>query len=345
MDQIGVDLTGELSEMEMLIWSNAFREKLIAMNVKNYFQQRLVGNITLLPTVIPKGWKIVDNELVFSNAQKELDEKENMKEDKRTMLIIKEIANSIDNQFSVTFDVPSNHPDGRVPILDVKVAVNKNNKVDYIFFKKPMANIKVIQKNSAMSYRQKITTLTQECFRRLHNTSEEIDENVKVVILNEFMMSLKVSGYNESEREIILKGGINTYEKLKKKESEGIRPFYRGWEYKHKQLKNKTVNSVDKKKNTNWFQKGTKKYATVMFVEATEGDTLLKMLKETEERFRISEDMRIKFISKTGPKLMQLFQRKGKNELCCEAEDCIPCVQAKQSDDPPQNCRKKQHSL
>ena len=50
--------------------------------------------------------------------------------------------------------------------------------------------------------------------------------------------------------------------------------------------------------------------------------------------------MRIKFISKTGPKLMQLFQRKGKNELCCEAEDCIPCVQAKQSDDPPQNCRK-----
>ena len=169
-----------------------------------------------------------------------------------------------------------------------------------------MSSDKVVLKSSAMSNKQKITTLTQEVFRRLHNTSDEMDENVKIVILNQFMQTLVISGYNEAERLTILRGGVNTYIKLRKKEADGERPFYRSSEFKKKQ----NVNNVNKKKSTNWFNKGTQKYATVMFVEATENDKLLKMLKETEDKFRIADDVRIKLVSKTSPKLIKCYIKK-----------------------------------
>ena len=203
-----------------------------------------------------------------------------------------------------------------------------------------MASKKVVSKKSAMSHRQKITTLTQECFRRLHNTSDDIDENVKIVILNEFMESLTVSGYSESERLSILEGGLNTFKKLKDKETVGIRPFFRSNKVKKELQRNKNVNNVNKKKSLNWFQKGTQKYATVMFVEATEGDRLLKLLKETEDKFKIADHMRIKFISKTGPKLIQMFQRKDPFKGTCGENDCIPCVQSVDYLEKPPNCRK-----
>ena len=69
--------------------------------------------------------------------------------------------------------------------------------------------------------------LTQECFRRLHNTSEFVEPEIKEGILNEFMEDLKLSGYNEKDRENILKVGINTFSKLKLKEVNKVKPFYR----------------------------------------------------------------------------------------------------------------------
>ena len=75
-----------------------------------------------------------------------------------------------------------------------------------------------------------MTILTQECFRRLHNTSESVSNEVKEDILNEYMVDLKLSGYNEKERHNILKGGINTYSKLKVKEKVGKRSFYRSYD-------------------------------------------------------------------------------------------------------------------
>ena len=48
-----------------------------------------------------------------------------------------------------------------------------------------------------------------------------------------------------------------------------------------------------------------------MFVDATPGDRLMKMLKITEEKFKISEDIRIKIVSKSGSKLINLLQNKN----------------------------------
>ena len=146
-------------------------------------------------------------------------------DDKRTMGIIKEIANKIDENLKVTYDVPSNYEDRRVPILDVKAGIDDNDKIIYTFYKKPIANELVTLRSSALSMKQKMTILTQQGFTVLHNTSEDINDNVKVDLLNEFMYRLQISGYSESERENILRGSIKTYVNLKLKEYSNERPF------------------------------------------------------------------------------------------------------------------------
>ena len=61
----------------------------------------------------------------------------------------------------------------------------------------------------------------------MHNTSEELDDNVKVEELDKFMQELKLSGYSESERLNILTCAINTYKNIRKLELTNARPFYR----------------------------------------------------------------------------------------------------------------------
>ena len=78
-----------------------------------------------------------------------------------------------------------------------------------------------------MPKQQRMQILTQECFRRLHNTSDDTPDEIRNEILNNFMKDLKQSGYNENDRLNVLKGGFKTFENLKTKERNRIRPFYR----------------------------------------------------------------------------------------------------------------------
>ena len=128
------------------------------------------------------------------------------KDDHRTMKIIEEVANSLDD-IKVTFDVQSLNCDNMVPILDLKVKVNDKGYVEHVFYRKPMATHLLTHKDAALGNRTKFTILTQECFRQIHNTSDNVCINMKVAILDEFMVDLKLSGYDEDERENKLVGG------------------------------------------------------------------------------------------------------------------------------------------
>ena len=134
-------------------------------------------------------------------------------------------------------------------------------------------------KSSAMDQSQKMKTLSQECFRRLHNTSDNVPESVKISILNEFMIDLKNSGYNENERVKILNAGIQTFRNLKTKESSGKRPFYRDCDFKSR---TKVVHEKSQKK-ASWFKKGNtdSAFVSVMYEDATPSDRLIKMLRKT----------------------------------------------------------------
>ena len=270
--------------------------------------------------------RLINGKLILKEDK--VDEDRQIPGDTRTMMIIKEIADSLDDDITVTFDTPSNHNDGNVPILDIKCHINSENKVMYYFYKKPISSDFVTLKSAAMTMKQKFNILTQQCFFRLHNTIEDADVETKVEILNEFMKDLFISGYDEKDRKTILIGGINTYKNLKEKESQGIRPFYRPNTF------DKKLRKLQKReKKINWFQGKTcdSKFKSVLYVEAMPGDTLLKMIKETEEKYKISEEVRLKIVSKSGYRLANLLQNKNPAKRNCGKDDCKLCEYAEKS--------------
>ena len=138
---------------------------------------------------------------LYKTCEQENNEK-NVPEDERTMMVVRDIANSIDPMIKMTIDVPSKYEDKKVSMLDTKVWLSEGNnkEIYYIFYEKPTKNQYVISKDSAMPINKKIQTLGQEIFRRLHNTKAEIDWEVKVRILEKIMAEVKASGYTEKDR-------------------------------------------------------------------------------------------------------------------------------------------------
>ena len=96
------------------------------------------------------------------------------------------------------------------------------------------------------------------------------------------------------------------------------RPFYRPNSFQRIERKNLKI-----KKKTNWYKSDecNSKFKSVLFIDATPGDKLMKMIKETEEKFKIAENKRIKIVSKAGVKLINIFGRKNpfaKTEKECD---------------------------
>ena len=56
-------------------------------------------------------------------------------------------------------------------------------------------------------------------------------------LIDDFMVEMKNSGWNERERLSVLMAGVRTHEKLKEKEFRGIRPFFRKNSLKKKKRK------------------------------------------------------------------------------------------------------------
>ena len=194
-------------------------------------------------------------------------------------------------------------------------------KIEHMFYKKEIANKLITMKNSAMSMNSKISILTQQCFKRFHNTSESISNELKIEILEDFMLEMYLSGYSENERYKILMAGWKTYQNLKDKEEKGLRPFYRKNSFRKKERIQEKIN-----KQNHWFkQSNDLQYSSVIFVEATPGDKLLKSLKHIEEENKISDKDRIKFVSRSGTKLINVLQKRDPFNSQCDKIDCKPC--------------------
>ena len=208
----------------MIWWDGEFEKKLNYIDIQHDLVERFVDDINGIFMKLKPGTEYKDGKIRYNPIKAEADK--GLEDDFITMSVIKDIANDIDEMITMTVDVPSNHETKKMPILDLEVWLNMHNEVDYNFFEKPMRNILVIGEKSALPRKTKMTILTQEVFRRLHNTKESLNKDVINSILNKFMFRMKVSGYNEQQRFEVLKSGFATYENIRKLESEGKRPFF-----------------------------------------------------------------------------------------------------------------------
>ena len=137
--------------------------------------------------------------------------------------------------------------------------------------------------DSALSIAKKRTILTQECLRRLRNTKIELGPVVQRKYLNQFMLTLKNSGYSKKFRKEVLDSSLKAFQKMIEDDRNGTKPLYRSrdWNIEERQLSKA-------RKRLNWWNSANAKiqYTSVLFVPPTPGGILAKELRKKGGRIK-----------------------------------------------------------
>ena len=117
---IGTCIIGEISRNTMGQWDTKFLSLLRSLGIKVDLYKRYVDDTLKVCPPINKGWifctktkKMIFDKIVFQN---DCDEPA-----VRTAKTINLIANSIEKDIQLTFDLPDFHEDRKMPVLDLKV--------------------------------------------------------------------------------------------------------------------------------------------------------------------------------------------------------------------------------
>ena len=285
----GLDLTGDLADLIMIWWDEQFLKILETLSVDVGLYKRFKDDINLILGVIPGGlgfskefMEIIYENCYFGDTEENLSLKFGGKsfteiyEEKRksiesqTIKVVKNIADSIEPMIQFTCDVPSNHIDGMLPVLDVKAKLDHEGEILFDFYEKSTKNRRVILASSALPWQQKLNILTNEALRRLRNTSEKLGLEVQNNHLNDFMIKLKDSGYSPGFRQQVVVNAKKIYQSQVQKDRDGSKPLYRP-----RHLIDSDRAAAKNKSYKWWNKKGTPPNA-VMFVPPTPGGKLLR---------------------------------------------------------------------
>ena len=122
----------------------------------------------------------------------------------------------------MTFDIPDYHPDGKIPVLDLKIWID-NNQVRYTFYKKEESSRYKILKRSALSNSTKHDTCFMEALRIIQNNSSQLPWEVTSRHLTEFARTMQISGYSVEERYDAVYGAIHRHRKMLREIEDGKR--------------------------------------------------------------------------------------------------------------------------
>ena len=311
---IGLELTGAIARVFMLNWDRLFMNKVRSMtedlNWDFEMYLRYVDDCNCVAKELPPGAKIEGNKIVIK--QEQIQDDQNVPNDRRTAKILQAIANTICPFIQVEIDCPSMHKDGLMPILDLKVRI-EGNKVIYRYYRKDMANFLVLMARSAMPMKMKRVSLVQEVVRIQRNTSKYEKEEVKKNSLSEFSLRMKCSGYNEKFRKEVITDGIRTFEKQVERSRRGIRPLYRPKQYEEEmRKKSKEI------KKTSWYQPND----AVMFCPPTPNSVLAKSLGNIAHGLEKECEIKVKVIERAGRKIRSMLPGLKAKENCGR-RDCV----------------------
>ena len=268
---MGMDLAVELCLIYMLVWDKMFLNKVESLNINLPLYARYVDDGGLGLHAIQQGWSYnaERNIMEFSG---QLHTEDDRPDDARTMDILKNIANSIDPEIQMEVDYPSNHINGKMPILDMEIWV-EDGIVRHSFYRKPCSSPYTIMYKSAMAKGVKRNTLFQEGIRRLLRTSKEAGEDEIQNTLGCYANMLRISGYDQKYRVELFRGILKRWKEMLVEEEQGKRSRYRNYET----IKMSKKNSLGGYNNT-WFLRGDQ--TSMIRVQCTPNGTLAGLLRE-----------------------------------------------------------------
>ena len=312
---MGSDITGLATDLYMIWWDGKFEKALNQAQIKLDVYGRFKDDLDFLTEIIPVGINYKDGNLVNNSGKNQL-----ITDEENTIRIINKIANEVDDMITLTYDIPEKHEDQKLPVLDLKVWVDKTQELLFEFYEKPTKNERVILPSSALNWQAKRTILTQEAIRRLKNTSPSLGEETQNLHLSKFMHKLKISGYSEHFRSEIILSAKSAYKIMVENDLKGIKPLYRNSE----QIENDR--SQQKKNRTQWWNKKGNNFSAVLFVPPTPNAELAKLIQARERELNKNSKLSIKVIEKGGTKVKQLLVRKSPFESKkCENLKCPIC--------------------
>ena len=296
---IGDRLVGVLGDILGSYWSRDFLDKLEESNIFPEIAKLYVDDETIVTEPVPLGARYTDGRVEI--IEEEIENDRSIPGDLRTARILKDVGNSICPFIKVTVDCGSNHEDGYLPVLDVKTKV-VNNKIEYRFYKKPQSSRKPIMVSSALPTNVKRATMTNECLRRLRNTSRDLPWSVHADILSEFSFDLKNMGYDARFRAKVVTAAITGYRRQCELADTGARPLHRPREFDAKNRRFKKLMSRDGA----WLKP---QYHVAAFYPATPDGWLVKGIKQIvrEEAGRIG--LRIKVVEESSTSLGSILTR------------------------------------
>ena len=140
--------------------------------------------------------------------------------DKRTMEVIREIGNSTHPSIQLELDYLSNHEEGKMPILDLKVGVQEIDglhRIIHEFYAKDVLSKAVMFAKSALSWKRKRIVLTQELLRVLLNCSAYVQWERVTVHVNNMILRMQYSVYSKTFWHRVVNAALKAYEEICRK--------------------------------------------------------------------------------------------------------------------------------
>ena len=237
---IGLQLTGVVADIFMGWWDQKLVSKLAPLNIVCKMYERYVDDINSVLKGNVKGKEYVDGKLIDNEEKRREDETK--EKDQIMMELLKNIGNSIHQSIKLEIDYPSQYPDKKLPILDIKVWIDKRESDDrrivfYEYYEKERNSKWVLHAKAALSQEMKRTILTQQILRIFLNCSCDLTWEHRVKHANEMMKKLQFSGYNKKFRYQVVDSAIKAYRKIVEDDCNGEKPMYRPKGYQAEERK------------------------------------------------------------------------------------------------------------
>ena len=232
------------------------------------------------------------------------------KNDEAVMKHLKKLADSIDENLTVSTDCCSNNDDRKTPILDLKVWVAKTTtgewKILHSHYTKEVSSRQVMHSHSSHGERMKKNVMINEIDRIMRNSSPHLTWNENIIPNVEYYVRrMLYSGYSKLFIYDCLSIALKKYDARVNRFQEG-KSYY--------DLRDERENV---KKKVDWYvEEG--KFESVMFVEATVDSNY----KKNVERLVQKHKLRIRVVERAGQTVKQVLQRSDPfQRMKCEKED------------------------
>ena len=235
---IGLRLTSLVARIVMDRWATLTIFKLDMAGAKIYAFMKYVDDVNVVLRSFSRGLRWQGKDLVWTQEAEDLDVTSGFSAEKITMLRVKEAAESVFPWLQFTVDLPEDHREGAVPMLDLQVWVQPQDdhpgdcsdpgqyqSLCWAFYEKPSSSCRVLRSTSAYTWRSKLVTMNMEMFRRLRNTSRQLAPTSRAKILGNFVHKLRASGYLQSTVSGMVQSGITYYYRKLRMDLEGGPPL------------------------------------------------------------------------------------------------------------------------